>query len=127
MNALLCFQYCSVTLQVHGLSSTDRTRWTAADRTRWTAARLKFWAASEGVLFGRGLNLGDVSWRDCSEHIIRLINLLVQSLNILENYCALEQIWGAFAESLKAVVIFVTSVFMSLPHETARFTVDGLS
>jgi hypothetical protein len=75
----------------------------------------------------RGLNLGDVSWRDCSEHIIRLINLLVQSLDILENYCALEQIWGEFAESLKAVVIFVTSVFMSFPHETARFTVDGLS
>jgi hypothetical protein len=44
---------------------------------RWTAARLKCRATPDGVRFGRGLNLRGASWRDSSEHIMRLINLLV--------------------------------------------------
>jgi len=55
---------------------------------------------------------------------MRLINLLVRSLDIFGKSLCLEQFWGAFAESLKAVVMFVTSVCM---NETARLTLDGLS
>ena len=116
-NALLCFQYGSVTLQVHGLS--------CAANPRWTAARLKCRAAPDGVRFARGLNLSGVSWRDSSERIMRLINFLVQSLDILENYCASDGFLGRVRRITESGgYLCYVCIF---PFETARFILDGIS
>ena len=63
-NALLCFQY--------GLL---RYRYTGCPVL--PVGRLKYRAAPDSVRLGRDLNLSGASWRDSSEHIKRLINLLV--------------------------------------------------
>jgi len=118
--ALLYFQYGIVTFQVHGQSCTASAR--------LTAARSKCRAASDGVRLGRGLNLSDVSWRDSSENIMRLINYVGTVAGYFGELLCLEQFWGSFAESQKAVVIFVTSVCLYVfPYKTARLRPKGLS